>query len=548
MEWRPVFRNAALIGAVLAAAACTPQPQQPNLQQIYTRMASAGAAELHHPLITVPGMMGSRLADRDSGVVVWGGGGHGISADPDSPEGARLIALPIVGPETPISEIRDNVVAAGVLDTAQATVLGIPVRIDIYGGIERMLAAGGFRTAPEEHPFPGRRGGPGPASDRDEAAALPSDPPGARGPTLADYRRIIEDDSNQFRFDYDWRRDIPALARELHAFVLKRRRRVAALRSLGGENIRPEDVRFDLLAHSMGGLVARYYLMHGPADLPADGSLPPITWEGARYFNRVIFVAPPNAGTISALDNLVNGKEIGPFQPVYPAALPGTHPSVYQLMPRFRHGRLRVRGPDSELVADPYDPALWERFGWGLADPAAAGYLAWLMPEIADPDERRSRALAHLRRLLARAEQFHRAMDRWTPPPGHLELYLVVGGGLRTPASALVDGETGRFEITDTEEGDGVVLRASALLDERQGGGTAASLRTPLRFKTVLLLPDAHIALTRNPVFGDNLLFWLLEQPRDSGRPARPEAPAVLAALLADGGENPVRPRGAPDR
>lgn len=548
MEWRSAFRNAALIGAVLAAAACARQPQQPNLQQIYARMAAAGASELHHPLITVPGMMGSRLVDRDSGVVVWGGGGHGISVDPDSPEGARLIALPIVGPETPIAEIRDHVVAAGVLDTAQATVLGIPIRIDIYGGIARMLAAGGFRAAPEEHRFLRRHGGPGPASDRDDAAALAPDPPGARGPTLADYRRIVEDDSNQFRFDYDWRRDIPALAREFHRFVLQRRRRVAARRSLGGENIHPEDVRFDLLAHSMGGLVARYYLMYGPADLPADGSLPPITWAGARYFDRVIFVAPPNAGSISALDNLVNGKEIGPFQPVYPAVLPGTHPSVYQLMPRLRHRRLRVRAPGSELVADPYDPALWERFGWGLADPAAAGYLAWLMPEIADPDQRRSRALVHLGRLLARAEQFHRAMDRWAPPPEHLELYLVVGGGLRTPASALVDSATGRLTISGAEEGDGVVLRASALLDERQGGDMVAGLRTPLRYKTVLLLPDAHIALTRNPVFGDNLLFWLLEQPRDSGRLARPEAPTALAAILTASAGHPLRSPGAPDR
>lgn len=36
-------------------------------------------------------------------------------------------------------------------------------------------------------------------------------------------------------------------------------------------------VKFDLVAHSMGSLVVRYYLRYGAADLPADGSLPPET-------------------------------------------------------------------------------------------------------------------------------------------------------------------------------------------------------------------------------------------------------------------------------
>ena len=87
-----------------------------------------------------------------------------------------------------------------------------------------------------------------------------------------------EDHYTCFQFDYDWRRDIVESAQRLHAFVLKKRRYVQ-------EEIRKRfivsdaDVRFDLVAHSMGGLVARYYLRYGAADLPADGSLPPLTWE-----------------------------------------------------------------------------------------------------------------------------------------------------------------------------------------------------------------------------------------------------------------------------
>jgi hypothetical protein len=307
-------------------------------------------------------------------------------------------------------------------------------------------------------------------------------------------------------------------------------------------------VRFDLLVHSMGGLIARYYLMHGAVDLPDDGSLPPINWAGAEHFNRVVFVAPPNAGSIYALENLVNGKRLGPFQPFFPPAMIGTHPSTYELMPRARHNRVTVTTADGQEQADPYDPALWQRFGWGLADPGAAELLAWLMPEIADPAERRARALAHQARLLARAEQFHRAIDRWAPPPEHLELFLVVGGGYETGASAIVDGKSGALRLDAVEEGDGVVLRASALLDERQGGEKTEELRTPLRFKTVLFLPDEHLKLTENPVFGDNLLFWLREQPRDPSQLSRPRTPTMLAGEHHREVEPPVLLPGAKDR
>jgi hypothetical protein len=293
----------------------------------------------------------------------------------------------------------------------------------------------------------------------------------------------------------------------------------------------------------MGGLLARYFLMHGFAapetDAP-DAELPPVTWAGAPYFNRVIFIATPNAGSIIALDNLINGKELGPFQPEFPAALLGTHPSTYQLMPRPRHRRVRLG--DSGL-ADIYDPALWEQNGWGLAAPAAAQQLAWLMPDEPDPETRRRRALAHQARLLARARVFHRMMDRWAPPPEGIDMFMVVGGGFETPSAALVDPATGTFTIDGVEEGDGVVLRASALLDEAQSGEIPRADRFPLRFDTTLFLPDEHVELTKNPVFGDNLLYWLLDAPRVGTPLARPRRAEILgprgssAPEIGSGGE-----------
>ncbi|MEM1343310.1 MAG: hypothetical protein AAGI34_01875, partial [Pseudomonadota bacterium] len=197
---------------------------------------------------------------------------------------------------------------------------------------------------------------------------------------------------------------------------------------------------------------------------------------------------------------------------------------------RARHERVREANGNA---LDLYDPALWERHGWGLLDPEAEALRAWLMPEIADPGARLDRARRHQARLIARAKAFHAAMDRPASPPPRLETFLVVGGGFATPAAAEVDPASGSFTLTTREEGDGVVLRASVLLDERQGGTAGGGLRTPLDVDTTLFLPDEHVELTKNPVFGDNLLFWLLERPRNVEDLAEPGTASGLLAASA---------------
>ncbi|MEM9145232.1 MAG: hypothetical protein AAGC57_03475 [Pseudomonadota bacterium] len=506
-----------LLPLILLTAACAQEPAQPDLAAIYSGVSESVDDSVRRPLITVPGTLGSRLRDRETGTVIWGGGSRGLSADPEDPTEATLIALPILTEDEPFFAHRDGIVPDGILDVATPEVLGIPLDIEVYGGVLRTLSAGGFRS-----------------TNRASLLGRVNDATGiGSAPSVDDYRLIAEGRANSFRFDYDWRRDIPTLAREFHAFVELRKRQVAAVRSIYERRaVAPEEITFDLLAHSMGGLVTRYYLMHGPAALPEDGSLPPVTWEGARSFSRVVIVAAPNGGSIIAMDNLINGKSLGPLQPFYPAPLLATHASVWQLFPRARHGRL-VEVGGARL--DPLDPSLWERFNWGLLAPEADPLLSWLLPDLGDAFERRKRAGAHQARLLRRAKQFHRAIDRWAPKPPGLEMFLVVGGGFATPANAEVDPVSGAFRLTDREEGDGVVLRTSVLLDERVGAENQAGLMTPLRFDTTLFLPDEHVELTKNPVFGDNLLFWLLEQPRRAGELAEPRR-TVLGSTAAQPG------------
>jgi hypothetical protein len=240
-----------------------------------------------------------------------------------------------------------------------------------------------------------------------------------------------------------------------------------------------------------------------------------LTWDGAKRVERVILIGTPNAGSLDALAQLVDGRKIGPLLPYYSPAVLGSFPSIYQLLPRGRHAVALWDGDPQRPIADLTDAALWERNGWGLADREQASALATLLPNERDPAARRTAALAFQRRALERARAFHSALDRQgAAPPAGLELALVAGDATATAQRVAVQSDSGALSVTLRGPGDGTVLRTSALLDERAGGAYRPGLDSPLAFRHVLFLPDTHLGLTRNEVFRDNVLFWLLEEPR----------------------------------
>jgi hypothetical protein len=63
------------------------------------------------------------------------------------------------------------------------------------------------------------------------------------------------------------------------------------------------------------------------------------------------------------------------------------------------------------------------------------------------------------------------------------------------------------------EPGDATVTRRSALADLRPRSEGQDWLRAAVAWDGVTFLPDDHIGLTKNPIFTDNVLFYLLQQP-----------------------------------
>ena len=166
---------------------CATPVRPPNLAEIYNQ-AARYHAERRNPVIVIPGILGSKLAQEGTGRVVWGAFGGGF-ADPRTGDGARLLALPM-RERAALADLTDDVEPAGVLDRVRVDLLGLPLELNAYLNIILTLGAGGYRD-----------------QQLGEAGAIDYGP--------GHY--------SCFQFDYDWRRDNVENAKRLHAFLVSRR-------------------------------------------------------------------------------------------------------------------------------------------------------------------------------------------------------------------------------------------------------------------------------------------------------------------------------------
>jgi hypothetical protein len=228
----------------------------------------------------------------------------------------------------------------------------------------------------------------------------------------------VEPGANYFELAYDWRRDNRVAARKLEresAGWLGRWRESAPERA---------EARLVLIAHSMGGLVSRYFL-------EVLGG-----WERTR---RLITLGTPFQGSLNALDFVLNGwrKEIGPITFADLTSVVRSLTSVYQLMPDFR---------------------CW--------DPGGGGDLLTLedAPDLPDDlDRDRLKAARAFHAEIAEAMKRNRREDRY-----HEAGYTLAPiTGISQPTLQSARLEDGRARILETrpdgrKDGDGRVLEQSA--------------------------------------------------------------------------------------
>ena len=473
------FGLVVLCASFLFNGCSTTLQERSNLKQLYDKSAQYHQPD-RNPVIVIPGILGSRLIDESTGKTVWGAFRRDY-ADPQSEEGARLISLPLEYGPVEAALRQPNIKPDGVLEKLDVKLAGIPISIQAYSGILTTLGAGGYR---------------------DESLGLNS----------IDYGT---DHFTCFQFDYDWRQDIPTNAARLKEFIEEKRKDVQ--RNYAEDYGIPDaEVKFDIVAHSMGAVLSRYFARYGGHDLQSKEEAP-VPWTGTQDIDRLIVVAPPNAGSLEAMDQLINGFNTGrPVLPFYHQALIGSFPSVYQLMPRGRHGVAVWSDNNTEQVEDLLDPELWQELKWGLSgeDEKTDEALRRMMPDINTAAERRTIARRFQREALERAKLFQQAMDRPATPPDGFEMFLVAGDNQRTPSVVAIDRSTGEISTIKYGLGDKTVLRSSALMDERIAQVWKPALVSPIEWSSTMFIPGKHRTITNGPIFENNVLYWLLEKPR----------------------------------
>jgi pimeloyl-ACP methyl ester carboxylesterase len=312
-------------------------------------------------------------------------------------------------------------------------------------------------------------------------------------------------------FSWDWRHDLVSAAQKLDGVIRR-------LRELRGD----PDLRVDLVAHSAGGLVARYFLRFGAVDvLDRDDPEAAIDNRGARAVRRVVLIGTPNYGSVSALQGAIMGNSVG-FSSMSPELL-ATMPSLFELFPNpNRTWMIDRRG--QRLDIDLYDVEIWRRYQWSIFD---AVVRARIRVEAANPTE--ADALLRERerffgRALTRARRFHQALSR--PLQEGSTEYVVFGGDCElTPARCLVEEVGGRtvirlrpedvqnrlvgvdYEALMLEPGDGRVTKASLLARDSLAPDAAQARIFPDRVRRV------HLPEPRRSAVGHHVPRQLAEHP-----------------------------------
>jgi len=412
------------------------------------------------PVIVIPGLFGSKLRNRATGAEVWPGTWTNVLWSE-----YRGLALEF-DPQT--LKVRADDLEA--YDLADA-VLGH----DIYRPIiDTLQNFGGYV-----------RGTPG--------------------------TRVSPGERRFYVFPYDWRQDNVVHARELDALI-------EMIRLDYGDPA----LKVDLVAHSMGGLIARYYLRYGTVDVLESGSDELVTLYGTTRVRKLILLGAPNMGSASSLHAFIGGEPIG-FGRI-PTEVLATIPSGYQLFPHPLVTWL-IDAEGRGVYEDLYSSATWRRFGWSVYSPAAATRL-----EAARGVDSEAYLRALRRYFEYRLERGRRFM--WmlsTPEPATPIRYVLFGGDCTlTPARLALEDDGGRpaarlypgdivkpvpgvpYDQLMLEPGDGRVTKPSLLARETLDPMAPQSADSFLPVAYWFFLCEQHDQLTNNVNFEDNLLNVLL--------------------------------------
>jgi pimeloyl-ACP methyl ester carboxylesterase len=421
-------------------------------------VANQATPERRTPVILIPGVLGSRLTRGAGGMEAWPGGTRKLLTS-----GYHELALRI-DPAT-LEPIDDGLVPSGLFDAAAGQ--------DFYGRIvETLTGVGGYELA-----RPG------------EKLARPA--------------------ARLYLFPYDWRQDNVRTVARLDALI---------------EQIRDDygdpTLRVDVIAHSMGGLIVRYYERYGTDDV-LEGNTFSVTGAGAAKLRRVVLLGTPNQGTVTAVHKFLNGYRVALSR--LPTEGVATMPAMFQLFPHpLVDWVVDIAG--RPIQRDLFDIKTWKHFQWSIFDRSV--------------QRRMRRQSADWPKQAVFERWFEKRLERaqrfvWSlmVPTGKVDLTLPLlfgGDCVPTPRRLVIEEIEGRssarlrpeqilrpvpgvdYEALMYEPGDGSVASSSLLARQALDPEIPHQQYASLEVERTLLACEQHGDLTGNRAFLNGLLTYLL--------------------------------------
>ena len=493
--------NVIVMILALSLIGCTVAP----LKKIYAPYVNLE----RNPVIIIPGIKGSELKNNDKKRNVWGGWWQFSKGDFDDLELS-------IGPNGSsdsyaIFNVDSNVSATNIFSRWRlfGWFRGMS-EIDIYQNlIDTLVNYGGFIS---------------------KNVGIKYD---AKG-NLID---LIEDNDtkpkgNLFIFYYDWRRDNVLNAVNLERFITK----VA-------EKYYPyKEVKFNIVAHSMGGLITRFYLgyhsfckqasqkpenIYDRIDsIESDKGLP-------KNIGKVVLLGTPSGGSLEILRGFISGEGVETLSKGDVKRIITTMPAAYQLLPSActqecfipldEDTKITLKKLDNAAACDSVDykfsllnPATWKELQWSAFNPD------WRYP---DRDEKQ----LFIKKSLQRAEEFSRLLRKTDNNTAISDILRLMGGDCAvTLNKGIIQGRRVLLEQTEMEEKMGAIKQQDSIQEKgfaisydvpaklennfQPGDGTVTrtSMLKGLKNTNTLFVCQEHGTLFKDITLQDNMLYELL--------------------------------------
>lgn len=303
---------------------------------------------------------------------------------------------------------------------------------------------------------------------------------------------------------YDWRKTNIDSVRKLHELIEQIRL-----------DYKDPALKVDIIAHSNGGLISRYYLQYGPQTEQSRKN--PKEWqEGDQRIRRIAMLGTPNLGSIISVSRLYQGFRIG-LRTIPPHIL--THfATPFESMPSPA-SKAFMDSNGTPISLPIYDVAFWQANKWSIYSEENQ---LLLRKDVKDPEQKAEQLHALFSKNLQHAFEFQSALAK---PILQTKTQIALFGGdcELTKSKAIFNKGIVAFEQDDVQNknknidythlmkapGDGLVTRESQLARASTAYLDTALQKDLFPIAQTTFFCESHELLTGNPYFQNNLLYFL---------------------------------------